>query len=259
MKQIYFLMIAFGLSNSFPSMSQQFSIEFKQVSSKSSIRGLSVVDDKVIWMSGTLGTVCLSSDGAKTFNCITVPGHDSSDFRSIYAFDANSALICKIGSPGKILKTTDGGQTWKEVYHNNHEATFIDGIDFWNEKEGICYGDPIEGKLLLLKTVDGGDSWQQLPAPSRPVMVDGESSFAASGTTIRCYEKGKVTIATGGEISRLLISYDHGSSWTHKQTPMLQGKPSAGIFSFDFIDDETGILVGGDYTADTIKEKHIFV
>jgi len=239
--------------------SQDTKLVLHSIDGKASFRGMSVVNDSVIWISGSKGTICKSTNGAKSFECIKVAEHDSSDFRSIYAFDENSALICKIGSPGKILKTTNGGRTWKEVYSNDDKQVFIDGIDFWNKKEGICFGDPINGKLMLIETKDGGETWHQLPPQSRPLLVEGESAFAASGTTIRCFDSGKVMIATGGDITRLLISKDKGGTWNSKLPPLIHGAPSTGIFSFDFFGNENGIAVGGDYKADSMSVDNIYI
>ena len=79
-------------------------------------------------------------------------------------------------------------------------AAFFDGIGFWNDKEGIIYGDPLKNRLLLLRTNDGGKSWEAFPEQDRPLLAAGEASFAASGTTIRCIGTQKVIIiATGGK------------------------------------------------------------
>jgi hypothetical protein len=32
----------------------------------------------------------------------------------------------------------------KLVYQENHEKVFFDSMQFWNNKEGIAMGDPIE-------------------------------------------------------------------------------------------------------------------
>ncbi|HMT30035.1 MAG TPA: YCF48-related protein, partial [Bacteroidia bacterium] len=197
-------------------------------------------------------------NGGKSFDCITVPQNEKADFRSIYAFDSRKAIIANVGSPAKIFLTEDGGKNWQEVYVNNHKDAFIDGIDFWNEKTGIAFGDPIDGKLLLLKTNDGGKTWSEFPEESIPEMENGEASFAASGTTIRCFENGKVIIATGGKVSRLLVSENFGETWNTVYTPIMQGESSTGIFSFDFINTKDGIIVGGDYKNDSLTTDHVF-
>jgi photosystem II stability/assembly factor-like uncharacterized protein len=43
-------------------------------------RGLSVVDEKVIWASGTEGTVIRTIDGGQHWNVIKVPDADKLDF-----------------------------------------------------------------------------------------------------------------------------------------------------------------------------------
>jgi len=237
---------------------QDYRLSITELPVASSFRGLSVVDDSILWASGTSGVVCKSTDGGKSFTCFTVPGYEKADFRSVYAFDSEKAIIANVGSPAKIFFTEDGGESWQEVFSNNHKDAFIDGIDFWDEKNGIVFGDPIDGKMLLAITIDGGKTWNEFNEASRPQLKIGEASFAASGTTIRCFDKGKVMIATGGTVSRLFSSDDYGKSWKIIDTPILQGGSNTGIFSFDFINDSKGIIVGGDYKKDSLTTDHVF-
>lgn len=224
----------------------------------SSFRGLSVVDDSLIWVSGTLGTVCKSNNGGKSFNCQSINGFENSDFRSVYAFNDKKVILANVGSPAQMILTVDGGNSWKVVYENFHPDAFIDGIDFWNDLEGIVCGDPINGKMLLISTNDGGMTWNELADTARPDLIHGEAIFAASGTTIRCFESNKVIIATGGKASRLLISNDKGKSWNSTGTPMLQGEEGQGVFSFDFRNETDGVIVGGDYKNDSLSVDHVF-
>jgi len=227
--------------------------------SESSFRSLSVVNDSVIWLAGNNGTVCRSTDGGKNFNCIVVPGNDSADFRSIYAFDSLTAVIGNTGTPAQILRTENGGKTWNKVFEENNPSAFIDGIDFWNENEGICFGDPHMNKLMVVKTEDGGKTWNHLPFSSRPGMVDGEGSFAASNTSMRCLPGGRLIITTGGPVSRLLISEDMGKTWDQSIPPIIHGTPSTGIFSFDFYDSMHGVVTGGDFKLDSVAMDNLFI
>ena len=95
-----------------------------------SIRGLSVVDDNVVWVSGSKGMVGRSEDGGKTWNWNQVKGYEKRDFRDIEAFDKNTAVILAIAEPGNILKTTDGGKTWKTVFTDSTKGVFIDAFSF---------------------------------------------------------------------------------------------------------------------------------
>src|SRR6187399_1519908 len=80
---------------------------------KTSMRGLSVVDDKTVWVSGSKGTVGRSLDGGQTWKWVTVKGFEKTDFRDIEAFDKTSAVIMGIAEPAYILKTIDGGEHWQ--------------------------------------------------------------------------------------------------------------------------------------------------
>jgi len=253
MKILFFLLLFISLNG----FGQVFHLHNVNTGLDASFRGLSVVDDSIAWVAGTNAFVGRTAN-AHSWNFRQVKGYEKCDFRSIYAFDARTAVIANAGSPAYILWTQDGGANWQEVYRNEDSAAFFDGIDFWNNKEGIIYGDPINGRMLLLRTDDGGKTWKELPSASRPLLEKGEASFAASGTNIRCTGKGKVVVATGGKISRLFISDDKGRNWQHLNTPILQGNNSTGIFSFAFSDDKHAVIVGGDYKNDTLRKDHVF-
>jgi photosystem II stability/assembly factor-like uncharacterized protein len=223
-----------------------------------SIRGLSVVDNNVAWFSGSKGHVGRSLDGGRSWAFAQLKNYETLDFRSLYAFDSLRAIIANVGSPAHILLTTDGGRTWREVYNSNHPDIFLDGIDFWDSKSGVIYGDPINEKMTLLKTNDEGVTWQAIAESKRPKLEKGEASFAASGTGIRCYAKNKVMVATGGMVSRLWLSKDRGENWVSIPTPINQGKASAGIFSVG-MNEKQMVIVGGDYLADSLSAKNVFI
>jgi photosystem II stability/assembly factor-like uncharacterized protein len=222
-------------------------------------RGMSVVDDNVAWVAGTKGWIGITTDGAKTWSFQQIKGYEKFDFRTLYAFDDKTAIAANAGSPASILRTTDGGKNWKAVYANDHKDAFFDGVDFWNYKEGIVYGDPIEGKMLLLQTKDGGKTFELLPDSSRPILSDGEASFAASGTGIRCISPTSVFISTGGKVSRVWLSHDKGVSWKSINPPVLQGGTMTGMYSLGFLDATHGIVVGGDYDKDTLRTNHVYL
>src|SRR5689334_5547680 len=93
-----------------------------------SLRGLSVVSDKIIWVSGSGGTVGRSTNGGKDWQWIVLPGYEHSDFRDIEAFDATEAVILAVGEPAVILKTNDAGRSWQKVYENNTKGMFLDAM-----------------------------------------------------------------------------------------------------------------------------------
>lgn len=224
-----------------------------------SYRGVSVVDDSTAWVGGSNGWVGATLDGGKRWSFAQVKGFEKCDFRSVYAADAKNVIIANAGSPAYILRSADGGATWSKVYENNDSAAFIDGVDFWNKKEGVVYGDPIGNRLLVLHTNDGGKSWNEYAAENRPLVADGEASFAASGTCIRCMGRKKLVIATGGKVSRLLISNNKGKSWKARPTPILQGESSTGVFTLLPYTNHHWLIAGGDYKRDTLSINNLFV
>ncbi len=247
-------LLVFLLLTAYTGFAQKHHIKKIETNISSSFRGLSVVNNKVAWLSGSEGWVGRTTDGGQTWNFNQIPGFEMAEFRSLYAFDAQRAVIANAGSPAHILVTIDGGKKWNPVYTKSHPDAFFDGMDFWNDKEGIIYGDPIDGKILLLHTVDGGINWNEINGPK---LEKGEASFAASGTGIRCINYSQVMISTGGVVSRLWNSKDKGMTWSSIKAPIVQGTSSTGIFSF-VKNNNAIIIVGGDYQNESMAINHNF-
>lgn len=246
----------FLLFISIASYGQQYSFQFIDTKTSASFRALSVADENAVWVSGSKGWVGRSINGGKDWTFKQVPGYENCDFRSLYAFDADNAVIANAGSPAYILRTNDGGKSWTQAYKNADSAAFIDGVDFWNKKKGLMYGDPINGRMLLLYTKDGGRTWEACEHGSK--MSEGEASFAASGTNIKCIARKTVVIAAGGKRSELFISRNKGKSWRSLPTPMLASSESTGIFSFMAAGKRNWLIAGGDYKHDSVRTANFF-
>ncbi|KIA91107.1 oxidoreductase [Pedobacter kyungheensis] len=238
---------------------QSYSIKPLNESAKTSLRGLSVVSDQVIWVSGSNGSVGKTTDGGATWKWLKPKGYEKIDFRDIEAFDDRQAIIVGIASPAYILKTVDGGETWTENYKNVDSAIFLDGLGFWDKSKGIIFGDPINDKMPLLKTTDAGKTWQDVSANLKLPLAKGEAGFAASGTTIKTLLGGKTWVATGGTVSNIYFSPDYGQSWQVFKCPILQGENSTGPFSIDFFNEKTGVVVGGNYLKDKENSNNVLL
>ena len=225
------------------------------VDTKASLRGLHVFDAKHIFASGTGGTVVQTRDGGKSWSVQTVPGAEALDFRDIHAIDPDHLVTMSSGSPARMYRSKDGGKTWMKTFERTDEKFFLDAIAFWDDKNGLVMGDPIDGRVLLLRTTDGGNSWKQVD--DAPKLLPGEAGFAASGTNMVAVGENTVLIALGGALegesfktSRVLVSNDRGKNWQAAEVPIPRS-PSAGMFSLYFVDSKNGIAVGGDYKNET--------
>src|SRR5476651_533761 len=156
-----------------------------------SIRGLSVVNDKVAWVSSNKGYVAVTKDAGKTWYWQQVKGFEQSDFRDIEAFSDKEAVIMSSGTPAVILKTLDGGASWQVKYHNRDTSVFLDAMDFQG-KYGCIMGDPFSNRFMLFETTDRGKTWKTRDAFKSPYARNDEAAFAASGTCLNVYDNGLI-------------------------------------------------------------------
>ncbi|MGZ3846560.1 MAG: WD40/YVTN/BNR-like repeat-containing protein [Flavisolibacter sp.] len=214
---------------------------------KTSLRGLSVVSDAIAWVSGSNGAVGKTTDGGKNWKWVVVKGFEKNDFRDIEAFDATTALVMSVGEPAYILRTVDGGETWKVVYENQTKGMFLDAMEFWNEDAGIVIGDPLSGRFFIIRSFDGGRSWAEVPEKNRPLADSGEACFAASGTNVRALDNDEAVFVSGGLTSSAFIRR------SKTRLPILQGQETAGANSvavWNRYKKNGGnqlVVVGGDF------------
>lgn len=121
---------------------------------------------------------------------------------------------------------------------------FMDGMDFYKQT-GFIMGDPVNNYFSLYFTTDGGKNWNN--CAGKIMANDGEAGFAASGTNVQVLNDSTLMFVSGGSKSRFFKSTDLGKTWINSEIPFLNGD-GMGAFSFHFVDDLNGVVVGGDYT-----------
>lgn len=258
--------------------------EMEQSHTKADLRGIHAVGSGVAWASGTNGTVLRTEDGGYLWQmCAVPPGAETLDFRGIWAWDAQIAIVMSSGhgDESRLYQTTDGCATWKSLYTNPDPKGFWDAITFTDKKNGILLGDPVDGRFVILRTEDGGMHWRKADDPALAADLRGEGAFAASNSSyVAIPSNGKFTMDTplgaaleffgtsgpGGPRVFYLAMRDRqptaGSSkttrtkaaepkislkWMNVAVPLARTAPSMGIFALAFSDAYTGIAVGGDY------------
>lgn len=215
-------------------------------------RGLSAVNRRVAWVSGTGGTVLRTEDRGRTWEDVS-PGGDTGtlEFRDVEAFDADRAVVLSIGPGGdsRVYRTTDGGQTWRRTFQNADPLAFYDCMGFWDARHGLALSDPVDGKFRVARTSDGGASWSVVDPAGMPAALPGEFAFAASGTCLVTAGRENAWIASGGgATSRVFHSTDRGSTWTVSSTPVASSE-AGGIFSLAVRGTRELVAVGGDFTV----------
>jgi len=221
-----------------------------------SFRGLHAIDDSVVVVGGNKGLFGFSSDAGIHWDFQQIQGALKSQFRSVWAHDDHTFLAVSAGAPSYVYYSEDQGQSWIRTFEDAAQSTFLDGIVFINDSVGFIYGDPIQGHFKLLRTSDGGKSWSEIDGPSA---IDGEVSFAASGSAITAGNN-IMSIVTGGTVSRLHVSKDlkTGTTWEATPIELAQGLPSQGAFA-QYWDKEKLYIVGGDYMDDNNTKGTVLV
>jgi photosystem II stability/assembly factor-like uncharacterized protein len=214
-----------------------------------SLRAVQAVNDKVVWV-GAPGGAWRTLDGGRTWESRPIAGTEALDFRGIAVLGRQTVLLLSAGPAeegrGRIYRTADGGKTWQLVFESREKGVFLDGLSFWDERNGLAFGDPVAGKWYLLRTHDGGRTWGRIAPEKLPAMLPGESAFAASNSSLILQgSSGAVICAGGATRARVFLSADRGEHWDVVDTPMAAG-PTAGIFGLRFWDARHGVAVGGD-------------
>ncbi len=219
-----------------------------------SIRAIQPLNENKVWFAADKGKVGLI-DGDTPKLAIIKYGDSLLHFRSI-ATTKEAVFVLSIGNPAVLYKIGFNGSeatNIEEVYNEKGDNVFYDSMKFWNENEGIAIGDPVENCMSIIITRDGGNTWEKLSCENLPKVERGEAAFAASNSNIAIFGD-NAWVATGGRKSRVMHTADKGKTWTVYDTPIVQGKAMTGIFSIDFLDENNGIIFGGNWEDKPFNE-----
>ncbi len=222
-------------------------LRVKTLADNPSLRA-SAIKDNVLWVAGTKGKVFKSADNGESWQDVSIK--DSfADIRDIQAFDKKTAIIMTVGegSQSKLLKTHDGGFSWELLFANPHPKGFFDSIDFWDNKNGLLLGDPVEGYYYVARTSDGGHTWVRVNKDKLPKKLEKEAAFAASGHTLIVAAGGQAWFTTGGFSASVIQSQDYGQSWLRNSIPLDKSTQTAGGYGIGLNQDNQVFVVGGDY------------
>ncbi len=134
-------------------------------------------------------------------------------------------IIIGVGANGYIIKSTDGGKSWRNI-PNNYGKGILRSIQFVNDSTGYITGDS-----SILKTEDQGENWYPLSFPVDP-------HFGTAYKNLFFFNKDRgFFVGTYGH----LLSTNDGGKTVHDTT-----LGSNHLTSIDFIDDSTGLIAGSE-------------
>jgi photosystem II stability/assembly factor-like uncharacterized protein len=243
------------------------------------LRGIHAVGGGAAWASGTSGTVLRTQDGGYEWqSCAMPPGAEKLDFRGIWAWDDNTAIVMSSGTGdlSRIYKTTDGCSSWKLLFANPDKDGFWDAMVFGDAVHGTLLGDPVGGAFVVLNSSDGGMTWKRESESDFKADPKGQGAFAASNSSLAYLPTTKAAanipmgagwefFATGGKegafLHRLVVDLSlagnpevvgvrvaNHAQWKTVALPLATGTEAAGAFSLQLRDSQHLVAVGGDYT-----------
>jgi photosystem II stability/assembly factor-like uncharacterized protein len=217
-----------------------------------------------------IGQILKSDNGGQSWD--TMQNTSGWFYKTIAFKDAETGFIGGYGSTSFMLKTTDGGKTWKEDMVDYDHAGITD-MHFLTDKVGIAvgYGEAQFFSGNSYKTTDGGKTWvpsehvdDSLPLQNMFFVnenlgyavasffgfttfaktTDGGAHWALEYTHSNMINDIYFWSATDGilvDYSGVYKTYDGGKTWLDKTTPVVKNKY---LESVTFYDRFTGFAVG---------------
>lgn len=150
--------------------------------------------------------------------------YDNGYYLGIYFLPSNSNVGWVCGYNGAVLRTRDGGKTWRGTVISN--APQLESIIFLNDNVGYCSGTSqfSPGSGGVYKSVDGGASWQEI---TPLVIVGGVLQRAQVWGCNFINERVGVVVGggCGGEVQTFFRTDDGGASWSL----FTAGYPNSGL------------------------------
>jgi photosystem II stability/assembly factor-like uncharacterized protein len=132
------------------------------------------VDERNGWLlTHSTGVVLRTTDGGRHW--LIQSRLEAGYLESIFFADKKHGWIC--GDNGRIYRTEDGGQSWRQVGEKRPELAFS-AVHFFNRRQGLLAGMRIQPRQsVLFESTDGGRSWQDASAKVSGTGLSGAITF----------------------------------------------------------------------------------
>lgn len=169
-----------------------------------------------IYAAGRVGgpaKLVISRDGGQNWKKYDLSKYTAM-IQDVKFLNESTGFICAGSDPdvaqshAQILKTNDGGTTWKTVFMSQHPMEVTWKCNFPSERVGyatVLNFDTDLAQKVVAKTVDGGETWQEIPL--------------ALGGEIQEFGVGFLDENIGwvGAMDGVWNTTDGGQSWTHQK------------------------------------------
>ncbi|MDQ3020308.1 MAG: T9SS type A sorting domain-containing protein [Bacteroidota bacterium] len=181
-----------------------------------------------------------STNGGSNWTPVSnITGQRPEGICGISIVNENIAYACgKYYGTGRIIKTTDKGNSWNSVFNDTSLATGLVDCYFWSPDSGISVGGYIDNAAVI-KTTNGGASWERVHKTIQKVEWCWKISFISR-------DIGFVSIQRFSGSSYILKTTNNGLNWNEI---LLGNYNQQGI---GFVDENTG-WVGGHTGLATYK------
>jgi len=123
-----------------------------------SIRSLNVLDDRSVAFAGSNGFVGMTHNAGMSWDTArwTAPDGRHPSFRASALFPERFFAV-SIEDPGHIVEFQEGLAVSTVRHSDARNGVFWDAMAWWNPREGLVFGDPVEAVLLCSShgTADG--------------------------------------------------------------------------------------------------------
>ena len=157
----------------------------------------------------------------------------------------------RVGGPAHLMRSLDGGETWRSIDVSAHTAAILD-VKFFDEMNGVIAGasnsDVEKSHARVIATNDGGQTWRTVYQSNRPFEITWKLSFPTR-------DVGYVTIQKYNPDPKVVEHYvaktvDSGKTW--KELPLANDAADR-EFGIAFVSPNigwVGTLKGGYQTID---------
>ena len=143
------------------------------------ICGISTVESSTVYACGAYFSpahIIKSIDSGNTWQFIDMSAYANALVELKFVNETLGYAAGRSDTGAIVLKTTDGGTNWAEIYNSNIQGEYIWKLQFVDGDANVIYGslytaDPNPGKLI--KTFDAGATWASLDAPESGIQAVG--------------------------------------------------------------------------------------